>query len=97
MARKHQEREPSDLRLDYDYLKQLAVENRDTHEPGRREYVMAALRERGFSPVWNEEKKAVMFDYKGNTITVWPYKGFFSGKGVKDGRGVRKLLNQLDR
>ena len=95
MGRK--QNEPSDLRLDYDFLKGVAAENRNSREPGRREYVMAALRERGFNPVWNEEEKAVKFDYKGNTITVYPYKGWFTGKGVKDGRGVRKLLNQLDR
>lgn len=89
--------EPSDLREDYDALRELTRERRDRREPGRSEYVMAELRKRGYSPVWDEQEKAVRFDYKGNTITVWPHKGWFSGKGVKDGRGVRKLLNQLDR
>jgi len=26
---------------------------------------------------------------------VWPYTGWFSGKGVKDGRGIKKLLKQI--
>ena len=37
----------------------------------------------------------VKFLYKGNTITVFPYSGWFSGKGIKDGRGFENLLKQL--
>lgn len=93
MAKHNQE--PSEMRQDYDFMRELTRQKRGGQEPGRMEYAMAALRERGFKPVWNEDEKAVKFDYKGSTITFWPYRGWFSGKGVKDGRGIRKLLNQL--
>lgn len=96
MTRHHRD-EPSDLRQDYDALALIAKERRAGSEPDRRDYVIRELTARGFAPAWDEAAKAVTFTLRGNTITVYPYKGWFSGKGVKDGRGIRKLLKQLDR
>lgn len=89
--------EPSDTLQDIIFLRDKAAVERSMKEPGRREYVISELRKRGYEPEWDADAKAVRFSYKGNIVTVWPYKGYFSGKGVKDGRGIRKLLNQLDR
>ena len=96
MATRHNT-EPSDTLQDIIFLHEVAAVERSTKEPGRREFVISELRRRGYSPEWDADAKAVRFTHNGNTITVWPYKGFFSGKGVKDGRGIRKLLKQLDR
>lgn len=35
------------------------------------------------------------FTHTGNTIRFWPYSGWHSGKGIKDGRGFKSLLEQL--
>lgn len=35
------------------------------------------------------------FQHKGNTIRFYPYTGWFTGKGIKDGRGLERLLKQL--
>lgn len=35
------------------------------------------------------------FEWKGNAIKFWPYSGWHTGKGIKDGRGLQKLLDQL--
>jgi len=35
------------------------------------------------------------FEFKGNTITYFPYSGWASGKGIIDGRGLDNLLKQL--
>ncbi len=37
------------------------------------------------------------FTYKGNVIRLWPYSGWHTGRGIKDGRGFNKLLKQLER
>ena len=37
------------------------------------------------------------FTYKGNNIKFWPYSGWHSGKGIKDGRGFSNLLRQIER
>lgn len=38
---------------------------------------------------------SVQFQYKGNPITLFPYSGWASGKGIIDGRGLEKLLKQI--
>ncbi len=80
---------------DYEFLKELSLKNRSGKEPGRWEYVVKVLKERNYNPVEDRENKCIRFSFQGNTITVWPYKGWFSGKGVKDGRGIAKLLKQI--
>ena len=85
----------SDTLEDIEFLKELNVRKRNENEPGRLEYVLKVLRERGYKPAEDKENKCIRFSYNGNTITVWPYKGWFSGKGVKDGRGISKLLKQI--
>ncbi len=37
----------------------------------------------------------IEFTYKDNVIKYYPYSGWATGKGIKDGRGLQKLLNQL--
>ena len=85
----------SEMAEDYEFLKELSLKNRSGKEPGRWEYVLKTLRELNFKPEEDLENKCIRFSYNGNIITVWPYKGWFSGKGVKDGRGIAKLLKQI--
>lgn len=80
---------------DYEFLKELSLKNRSGKEPGRWEYVVKVLKERSYEPIEDKENKCIRFSFRGSTITVWPYKGWFSGKGVKDGRGIAKLLKQI--
>lgn len=80
---------------EYQMLKDIKEAKRNENEPGRREYVISALREKGYKPTEDQEQKCIRFDFRGNTITIWPYTGWFSGKGVKDGRGIKKLLKQI--
>ena len=42
-----------------------------------------------------EDKTRLEFIYKGNTIKIFPYSGWHSGKGIKDGRGINELLKQI--
>lgn len=36
------------------------------------------------------------FMYNGSLVTYWPYSGWASGKSIKDGRGLKNLLKQID-
>lgn len=87
--------ENNDFAQDCAFLNELAKKKRSDNEPGRWEYTISVLKEKGYDPVEDHTNKCIRFEYKGNTITVWPYKGWFSGKGVKDGRGIKKLLKQI--
>lgn len=70
---------------------------RGSREEARMLYAKKEIEALGYTVTEVPEQRALTFDYKGNTITLYPYKGWFTGKGVKDGRGVRKLLNQIIR
>lgn len=77
------------------FFKEITTAKRDKKEPGRWEYVLSVLKDKGYQPAEDKGKKCIRFSFRGNTVTVWPYKGWFSGKGVKDGRGIDKLLKQI--
>ena len=42
-----------------------------------------------------EDKTTLQFMFNGAKITLFPYSGWFSGKGIKDGRGIFNLIKQL--
>jgi hypothetical protein len=42
-----------------------------------------------------EVDAVIHFVYKGETIKYFPYTGWHTGKGIKDGRGLKNLLKQL--
>lgn len=91
----HRRNEPSETLEDILILKEITEKKRSGREPGRWQYVLSVLRDKGYQPVEDPEGKCIRFSFRGNTVTVWPYKGWFSGKGVKDGRGIDKLLKQI--
>lgn len=41
------------------------------------------------------DEMSVKFTYKGHLVTHFAYTGWHTGKSIKDGRGVNKLLKQL--
>lgn len=62
-------------------------------EPTRISRCIETLQDIGFSPTISG--KAIIFIYKGEAITFWPYSGWHSGKSIKDGRGFENLLKQI--
>ena len=53
------------------------------------------ITELGYTVKWVEQSKCLQFDFKGSTIRLFPYTGWFSGKTVKAGRGLNNLLKQI--
>lgn len=70
------------------------VEERKRLEPGRVQYAVEQLTKRGFE-IHYQDHNTVQFWYKDNIITIYPYTGWYTGKGVKNGRGIQNLLNEL--
>ena len=62
--------------------------------PKRARYARGKLEELGIDIDYDDGLE-IRFKFKGNTIKLWPYSGWFSGKGLKDGRGIEKLLGQM--
>lgn len=73
-------------RLDIDRQKEL--------EPKRIDYAVNEIISLGYD-ITHADSVKVQFHFKGKTVTLYPYSGWFSGKTVKAGRGIKDLLNQI--
>lgn len=65
-------------------------------QPERIEYAIKMLE----SPQVNKviiykDSTRIDFLHNGNKISLYPYSGWWSGKGVGSGRGINELLKQL--
>lgn len=64
-------------------------------EPDRIVFANDKIKELGYITVISEELKYIQFVHNKHTILFFPYTGWASGKGIKDGRGLNNLLKQL--
>lgn len=64
-------------------------------QPKRMEFAINELTKLGYTPTYID-KTRVEFGYMDAKITLFPYSGWFQGKGIKAGRGIQKLLTQLN-
>lgn len=83
------------MEKDSELIRQTYLEHREPIEKDRTEHARRQLEDLGFSVTALPEKKALTFIFNDSIITFYPYKGWFSGKGVRPGRGLKNLLNQL--
>lgn len=63
-------------------------------QPQRIQSAKTTLVNLGYLIIW-ETDISISFMYNGNKITLFPYSGWFTGIGIKDGRGIQNLLKQL--
>lgn len=70
------------------------IERQNLLEPERISYAKNSLIMMGFN-VCYEDKTSIEFVYKGNIIKLFPYSGYFNGKGIKAGRGIKDLIQQI--
>lgn len=68
---------------------------RNAKEKDRLVYATNIITELGYTCKWIEQSKCLQFEFKGATVRFFPYTGWFSGKTVKDGRGLNNLLKQI--
>jgi hypothetical protein len=74
-------------------MARLNIERQKELELKRLSYAKKKLMELGFDVT--ESETELRFFYKGSIIKFFPYSGWHSGKGIKDGRGLNKLLKQI--
>lgn len=63
-------------------------------QPERVEYARTRLEALGY-PVTEINATTLQFTFRGSPVTLYPYSGWFTGKAVKDGRGIKNLLKQI--
>ena len=75
-------------------MPRLDIERQKKLEPKRMEYSLSEIRKKGLFPVQVSDTE-INFFRLGSKITYFPYSGWHSGSGIKQGRGIKNLLKQL--
>lgn len=75
-------------------MARLNIERQKELEPSRMDHAKCQIEKFGYSII-EQTNTTLKFEYKGNVITLFPYSGWFTGKGIKDGRGINKLIKQI--
>ena len=76
--------------------KRLDQEREKILTPKRKEYAIKKLQEKGIDEIVCFEDKRIEFYRVGNKkVVLFPYSGWWSGKGIGSGRGIEKLLKLL--
>lgn len=80
---------------DFEALKEFRKHKRAKKQDSRVAHGINVLTEMGFDVGESADGTTLTFEYRGNTIRYYPYSGWHSGKGIKDGRGFKNLVKQL--
>jgi hypothetical protein len=75
-------------------MARLDIDRQIELEPKRMAFAKSEIEKRGYS-VTQVGRTELHFEYKGQTVRFWPYSGWHSGKTIKEGRGINKLLKQI--
>lgn len=79
---------------DFRAMREYQLEQRARVEPTRFEYAVDKLMQAGHSVARNpEDDKCIIVN---GAIRLWPYTGWYSGKGIGSGRGIRNLIKKLE-
>lgn len=72
----------------------LNIERQNELEPKRIAHAKKKIESLGHEIVF-ESKKEIRFWFKGKTVCFFPYSGWHTGATIKDGRGLKKLIDQI--
>lgn len=72
------------------------IERQKKLEPTRMEYAEKELTKRGYVITFKCDTR-IEFTHDGSTVSLFPYSGWHTGKTITDGRGISKLLRQLNK
>lgn len=79
----------------YRDLKRIRKEERKQKEQKMVDHARRKIEELGYKVSMSDEDQYFTFEFKGHTVTYWPYSGWASGRSIKDGRGLKNLINQI--
>lgn len=75
-------------------MTRLNIDRQLELEPKRMEYAKRVISDLGYN-VSEFNGNELRFLHNGKTVKFFPYSGWATGATIKDGRGLRKLINQL--
>lgn len=74
----------------------LDQERQQELEPKRMEYAKAQIIGAGYEITF-ESATELQFQFNGSTVYFFPYSGWHSGMTIQDGRGIKKLIKQIEK
>lgn len=83
-----------ELAEDFAFMKEQRKKEREAIEPSRLEYATDKLMEAGHRVGLDREDNKVLVI--NGFIKLWPYTGWWSGKGIGSGRGIHNLIKKLE-
>ena len=69
----------------------LDQERESELQPKRMEYAKAEISKLGFKYIADDT--TICFQFNGHQVKLFPYSGWHTGKTIKDGRGLKRLLD----
>jgi hypothetical protein len=75
-------------------MARLDKERQDKLEPKRKDLALGRIKELGLEILLVTDSR-IDFLFNDNKISYYPYSGWHTGKGIRDGRGWSNLKNQL--
>lgn len=75
-------------------MPRLDIERQERLEPKRLAHAIDELTKKRYT-VTSFAGKRIEFEFNGYVVKFYPYSGWASGKSIKDGRGLIKLLKQV--
>ena len=75
-------------------MSRLDLNRQQNLEPKRMNFAIDEITKLGYKIVV-QTNTMLSFEFKGNIIHYYPYSGWHTGKGIKDGRGWNNLKEQI--
>lgn len=63
-------------------------------QPKRMKYAIEQIEKLGYIVIQLSDTQ-LWFEYEKESVVFYPYSGWHTGKSIKDGRGIDKLLKQI--
>ena len=76
-------------------MARLNIERQERLEPERIAYAVERLEEMGYT-ITHRDNTRIQCIHRGHPVTFFPHSGWATGRTIKDGRGLKNLLKQLD-
>lgn len=76
-------------------MARLNIERQKWEEPQRIKFAKNGIEKLGYTIMY-EDNTELRFMYKNKIVSIFPYSGWHSGKSIIAGRGLKKLLKQLE-
>jgi sporulation-control protein spo0M len=80
---------------DFKALKEAKKESIKIDTKDLMQYAVEQIEALGYEVYQCVGKMCLYFEYKDQTVTFYPYKGWATGKSIKDGRGIKNLIKQI--